>query len=90
MSTSQVNMQDLQGDLLTKTKSSEAIIGQLLNLKASSVDSQMLKIILLKRITISILSGLLNNQPGNNNSQDPFGMAGLFSLPMPMPSASVQ
>lgn len=57
----QINIQDLHNDLLSKTQASEAIIGHLLNLQATSIDSQMLKIILLKRITISILSGLLNN-----------------------------
>lgn len=75
-------MQNLHNDLLNKTQASEAILGQLLNLQTSSVDSQMLKIILLKRITISILSGLLYNSNANGmkGMHEAIG-AGILNLP---------
>ena len=65
---------------MNKTQASEAILGQLLNLSTNTVDNQMLKIILLKRITISILSSLLYNTSGMKGMTETIG-PNMMNLP---------
>ena len=69
---------------MSKSRASGAILKQLHNDQATSIDSQMVKVIMLKRVVISVLSGIFNTNSDSEDMLDPFNMANLLAMPPTM------